>query len=200
VGRHYASVVFFSGLVALLAESVFAAEPAAKARKKVEPGFDTAALDKRIADAKHVFIGEGVRIYFVDRRYRETPYIRAAGDGAVKSAMVVVKVVKLLQPAGTEVPAQVLVPTETSRDVYREERSRYDQEVERLVGKQGIWLGEIVVRKDLGEDPVALLETGPAGAKRRPAARPLPMNRLKQVTAAIERLKGGAQAAALKAD
>jgi hypothetical protein len=194
VGRSYAAAVLLSGVFALLAECALAAE--AKARKKAAPGLDAAALDKRIGESKHVFIGEGVRIYFVDRRYRETPYIRAAGDGAVKQAMVVVKVVKLLQPAGAEVPVQVLVPIETSRDVFREERSRYDQEVERLVGKQGIWFGEIVVRKDLGEDPVTLLMTTPANAKRRPAASPLSISHLKQVTASIERLKGAAQTAA----
>ena len=199
VGRYYTTAVFFSGVLALLAECALASE--SKARKKPEPSLDTAALDKRITGAKHVFIGEGVRIYFVDRRYRETPYIRAAGDGAVKQAMVVVKVVKLLQPAGVEVPAQVLVPIETSRDVYREERSRYDQEVERLVGKQGIWFGEIVTRKEGDdrkplEEPVTVLQAVSADGKRRPVATPLSINHLKQVVAGIERLKGGAQTAA----
>ena len=199
MGRYYAAAFFFAGFLTFLAECLPAHAAEAKARKKAEPALDVAALDKRITDARHVFVGEGVRIYFVDRHYRETPYIRAAGDGSVKSAVVVVKVVKLLQPAGSEVPMQVLVPIETSRDVFREERSRYDQEVERLVGKQGIWFGEIVLRKDAGEDPVALLQSGAADPKRRPAARPLPMGHLKQVTAGIERVKGGKQAA-LKAE
>jgi hypothetical protein len=179
-----------------------AAEPAAKSRKKAEPAFDASALDRRIADSKHVFVGEGVRIYFVDRRYRETPYIRAAGEGAIKSAMLIVKVVKVLHPAGAENPGYVLVPIETSRDVFGEGSSRYDREVDRLVGKQGIWFGEIVLRKEAGdgqplEDPVTLLVAG--DSKRRPAASPLPMRYLKEVNDGIAR-KGGSQATALKTD
>ena len=184
---------------------VLAADAGSKSGRKAAPALDAAALDKRISDARHVFVGEAVRIYFVDRSYRETPYIRAAGDGSVKSAMVVVKVVKPLHPAGAELPGQVLVPIETSRDAFSEGRSRYDREVDRLVGKQGIWFGEIVTRKDGNnrkalEDPVTLLMTGPADAKRRPAATPLSINHLKQVTESIERLKGGGQVAVQKAE
>ena len=156
------------GVLTFLLECLplLAAEAGSKSAKRAVPALDAAALDKRIADARHVFVGEAVRIYFVDRSYRETPYIRAAGDGSVKSAMVVVKVVKPLHPAGAEFPGQVLVPIETSRDAFSEGRSRYDREVDRLVGKQGIWFGEIVTRKDSThrkplEDPVTLLMMGP---------------------------------------
>jgi len=202
VGRRYAIAFFLAGVFLLDCIAAFAGEAASKSRKKAEPAFDASALDRRIADSKHVFVGEGVRIYFVDRRYRETPYIRAAGDGSIKSAMVVVKVVKVLHPAAAENPGHVLVPLETSRDVFGEGRSRYDREVERLVGKQGIWFGEIVVRKEAGdgqplEDPVTLLQAG--DSKRRPTASPLPMRYLKEVTNSIAR-KGGSQAAALKTD
>lgn len=179
----------------------FAGEAASKSRKKAAPAIDTTALDRKVSESKHVFVGEGVRIYFVDRRYRETPYIRAAGEGAVKSAVAVVKVVKVLHPAGAEVPAQVLVPMETSRDAFGEGRSPYDRDVGRLVGRQGIWLGEIVVRKEGDdrkplEDPVTLLQAAPGDGKRRPVAAPMPMNHLKQVMDSIARLKGGAQTAA----
>lgn len=203
MGRFYASVFFLTGVFSLLIGCLpaFAAEAASKSRKKAVPALDASAVDKRISDSKHVFVGEGVRIYFVDRSYRETPYIRAAGDGSIKSAMVVVKVVKLLHPAGAENPGYVLVPIETSRDVFREGRSRYDQEVDRLVGKQGIWFGEIVVRKDGNdrkalEEPITLLHAGAPDARRRPAASPLPVKYLKEVNDSIARLKSGAQPAA----
>ncbi len=199
------AIACFAGALMLFAEFAPALAAEAKSRKKAEPAFDSSAMDRRIADSKHVFVGEGVRIYFVDRRYRETPYIRAEGGGAVKSAMVVVKVVKVLHPAAeAEYPAHVLVPIETSRDVFGEGRSPYDREVERLVGKQGIWFGEIVVRKEAGdrkplEDPITLLQTGPADTRRRPAASPLHIKYLKEVNDSIAR-KGGSQAAALKAE
>jgi hypothetical protein len=196
------TIAFAIVLAVCVCLPALAAEPAAKSRKKAEPAFDASALDRRIVDSKHVFVGEGVRIYFVDRRYRETPYIRAAGDGAIKSAMLVVKVVKVLHPAAAENPGHVLVPIETSRDVFGEGRSRYDREVERLVGKQGIWFGEIVVRTEAGdgkplEDPVTLLQGG--DSKPRPTATPLPMRYLKQVNDSLAR-KGGSQAAALKTE
>jgi hypothetical protein len=180
------------------AECVPALAAEAKSRKKAEPALDVSVLEKRITDSKHVFVGEGVRIYFVDRRYRETPYIRAEGSGAIKSAVVVVKVTKLLHPGAGENPGQVLVPIETSRDAFGAGNSPYDREVERLVGKQNIWFGEIVVRKDAGdgkplEDPVTLLQAG----SRRPTASPLPIRYLKEVNDSIAR-KGGTQAAALK--
>ena len=202
MGRFYAAAFFLTGIFAFLVESLpaVAGEAPSKARKKAEPVLDTSTLDKRVADAKHVFVGEGVRIYFVDRRYRETPYIRAEGSGAVKSAVVVVKVTKVLHPGAGEIPGQVLVPIETSRDAFGAGNSPYDREVERLVGKQGIWFGEIVVRKEAGdgkllEDPVTLLQAG----SRRPTASPLPIKYLKEVNDSIAR-KGGSQAAALKAE
>jgi hypothetical protein len=175
------------------AECVPALAAEAKSRKKAEPALDVSALEKRVADSKHVFVGEGVRIYFVDRRYRETPYIRAEGSGAIKSAVVVVKVTKLLHPGAAEIPGHVLVPIETSRDAFGAGNSPYDREVERLVGKQGIWFGEIVVRKDAGdgkplEDPVTLLQAG----SRRPTASPLPIRYLKEVNDSIAR-RGGSQ-------
>ena len=198
----YNAIAFLAGALVFFAECapVLAAE--AKSRKKAESALDVSALEKRVADSKHVFVGEGVRIYFVDRRYRETPYIRAEGSGAIKSAVVVVKVTKLLHPGAAEIPGHVLVPIETSRDAFGAGNSPYDREVERLVGKQGIWFGEIVVRKEAGdgqplEDPVTLLQAG--DSKRRPTASPLPMRYLKEVNDSIAR-KGGTQAAALKAE
>jgi hypothetical protein len=139
-----------------------------------------------------------VRIYFVNRQYRETPYIRAAGEGADRSAMVVVKVVKVLHPPGGSVPDKVLVPIETSRNVLGDGRSPYDVEVERHVGKQGIWFGEIVVRTDYGDDksgrrpleePITLLQSW--DAKRKPAVNSLPIKQLKEVTDSISRVKAG---------
>jgi hypothetical protein len=197
------TIAFAIVLAVCVCLPALAAEPAAKSRKKAESALDASAMDKRIADSKHVFVGEGVRIYFVNRRYQETPYIRAEGGGAVKSAVLVVKVVRMLHPAAQN-PGQVLVPIETSRDVFGTGNSPYDREVERLVGKQGIWFGEIVVRSDVEdgkpfEDPVTLLQTGSADAKRRPTASPLPMRYLKEVTNSIAR-KGASQAAALKTD
>src|SRR5687767_1334993 len=184
---------FITAFLVFVAESAPTLAAEAKSRKKAEPAFDTSALDKKVLDSKHVFVGEGVRIYFVDRRYRETPYIRAEGGGAVKSAVVVVKVTKLLHPAAAQNPGHVLVPIETSRDVFGAGSSPYDREVERLVGKQGIWFGEIVVRKDAGdgkplEDPVTLLQAG----SRRPTASPLPIRYLKEVNDSIAR-RGGSQ-------
>ena len=203
MGRFYAAAFFLTGIFAFLAESLpaVAGEAPSKSRKKAEPALDASTVDKRVADSKHVFVGEGVRIYFVDRRYRETPYIRAEGSGAVKSAVVVVKVTKLLHPAAAQNPGHVLVPIETSRDVFGAGSSPYDREVERLVGKQGIWFGEIVVRSDAEdgkpfEDPVTLLRAG--DAKRKVAATPLHIKYLKDVNDSIAR-KGGSQAAALKA-
>ncbi len=191
----YNAIAFFAGALMFFAECVPALAAEAKPRKKAEPALDVSALQKRVGDSKHVFVGEGVRIYFVDRRYRETPYIRAEGAGATKSAMVVVKVVKILHPAGAENPGHVLIPMETSRDVFGAGNSPYDREVERLVGKQAIWFGEIVMRKDAGdgkplEEPVTLLQAG--DSRRRPTASPLPMRYLKDVNDSIAR-RGGSQ-------
>jgi hypothetical protein len=190
-----------AGVVALCmgAGLALAGEPAPKSAKKAKSAPaksapDASALDKRVAEAKHVFVGEGMRIYFVDRQFREVPYVRAAGDGAYKSAVVVVRVVDMLRSPGGEKPARVLVPIETSRDVYGQGLSPFDRHVDQYVGKQGIWLGEVVVRKDYGddksgrkplEDPVTLLQTPQPDAKRRVAAEPLPMTQLKQVKDSI---------------
>lgn len=155
-------------------------------------------MDRRVADSATIFVGEGMRVYFVDRQYREVPYVRAAGEGTNKSALVVVKVVKVLHPPGAGGPDRVLVPIETTRDVFGEGRSPYDEQVERHVGKQGIWFGEIVVRKDYGDDrtgrkpleePVTLLQSGSGDAKRKPVANSLPMKHLKEVVDSIGRVK-----------
>jgi hypothetical protein len=203
VGRHNVAAVFFSGF--LFCAPALAAE-ASKAKKKAAAGPDTAAIDRRVTDAKAIFIGEGTRIYFVDRQFREVPYIRAVGDGANKSAMVAVKVVKVLHPARGGVPERVLVPIETSRDAYGQGHSPYDEQVQRHVGKQFIWFGEVVVRQDYGDDksgrkqleePVTLLQ--PRDPKRSLVADSLPIGQLKQVTDSIARVRGQ-PAAAQKAE
>lgn len=185
---------------ALMVAPAMASEPAKKPAKKTKSvaPVDPASLDKRVADAKVVFVGEATRIYFVDRRYQEVPYIRAEGEGATRSAMVAVKVVKVLRSANTNVPERVLVPIETTKDIFGEGKSPYDTLVEQRVGKQGVWFGEIVVRRDYGDDksgrrqleePVTLLQSG--DPKRRTAVSPLPIEQLKDVEAAIARVKSG---------
>jgi len=170
-----------------------------KAKSAAPAPIDPALLDKRVAESKTIFVGEGARIYFVDRQYRETPYIRAAGEGADRSAMIVVKVVKVLHPPGASVPEKILVPIETSRNVLGEGRSPYDEQVARHIGKQGIWFGEIAVRREYGEgagrkpleDPITVLQPGSADAKRKLAANSLPIAQLKDVEAAVARVKSG---------
>src|SRR5689334_13049901 len=76
---------------------------AKKAAKKERAPVESPALDRRVGDAKTIFVGEAVRIYFVDRRYQEVPYIRAAGEGPNRSAMILVKVAKVLHPANAEI-------------------------------------------------------------------------------------------------
>src|SRR5688572_16215376 len=112
------------GAMAFAGEAL-ANEPGKKAAKKAKSAapFDPSSLDKRVAESKTIFVGEGARVYFVNRQYQETPYIRAAGDGADRSAMIVVKVVKVLHPPGAKVPEKILVPIETSRNVLGEGRS-----------------------------------------------------------------------------
>ena len=39
-----------------------------KAERKMRAPVDSQALDRRVGDAKTIFVGEAVRIYFVDRR------------------------------------------------------------------------------------------------------------------------------------
>jgi len=187
--------IAFAGGSALAIES--AKKPARKA-KSVAP-FDPSSLDKRVAESKTIFVGEGARVYFVNRQYQETPYIRAAGDGADRSAMIVVKVVKVLHPPGASMPEKILVPIETSRNVLGEGRSPYDEQVARHVGKQGIWFGEIVVRREYGEgpgrkpleEPITVLQTGSMDPKRKLSANSLPINDLKVVTESINRIKAG---------
>jgi len=199
VSRSCAAALFVSGFLAFCIDSVpaSASEAASRSRKKADRPPDTSAIDRRVAESKAILVGEGVRIFFVDRQYREVPYIRAAGDGAHKSAMVQVKVVKVLHGAGAESPAQILVPITTSRDAFGEGRSPYDREVERLVGKQGIWFGEVAVRKEAGEgrpleNPVTLLLPPATDAKRKGASPgPLPMTQLKHVTDSIARVGPG---------
>jgi hypothetical protein len=203
VERNNVAALFFSGF--LICAPALGAE-ASKSKKKAAAGPDTAAIDRRVTDAKAIFIGEGTRIYFVDRQFREVPYIRAVGDGANKTAMVAVKVVKVLHPARGGVPERVLVPIETSRDAYGQGRSPYDEQVARHVGKQVIWFGEVVVRQDYGDDksgrkqleePVTLLQ--PRDPKRSPVADSLPIGQLRQVTDSIARVRGQ-PAAAQKAE
>lgn len=177
-----------------------ASEPAAKSRDKPEARPAAPTIDKKVADSRTIFIGEGVRIYFVDRKLREVPYIRAAGAGANRTAMVVVKVVKVLH--GADSPGQVLVPIETNRDAFGIGRSPYDGQVERHVGKQGIWFGDLAVHGDPGDEraPMTVLQSR-TGEARAPAANPLPVKFLKEVTESIARVRaGGEKAAALKAE
>jgi len=181
----------------LVCAPALAVEADVKSAKKATNSAALPGLDQRVAEAPMIFVGEGVRVHFIDYQYRERPYIQAAGEGANKSAVVVVKVVKVLHPPNAAAPERVLVPIETNRDVFGEGRSPYDEQVERHVRKQEIWFGEIVVRKDYGDDrtgrrpleePVTLLQSG--NPKRRLAAAPLNIRYLKQVTEAIARVKG----------
>ena len=195
--------LILAAAIAFASGSALANEPAKKPAKKEKAKsaapVDPALLDKRVAESKTIFVGEGARIYFVDRQYRETPYIRAAGEGADRSAMIVVKVVKVLHPPGASVPEKILVPIETSRNVLGEGRSPYDEQVARHIGKQGIWFGEIAVRREYGEgagrkpleDPITVLQPGSADAKRKLAANSLPIAQLKDVEAAVARVKSG---------
>lgn len=174
--------------VAMVCVSAVAAEgePKRRAKKAEAPRAEPVSLDQRIAESKYIFLGEGVRIYFLDRQYRETPYIRAADDGRMKSAALVVKVIRQLQPEKGEAPAQILVPISTDRDVFGDGRSHYDQQVARLVGKKGIWFGDFVTVREYG-DPRAPrpLENPVTFFKSKTGATPLPDKQLKEVTAAI---------------
>ena len=104
-----------------------------------------------------------------------------------------------MHPPGVSVPDKIFVPIETSRNVLGAGRSPYDEQVERHIGKQGIWFGEIVVRKDYGEgagrkpleEPITFLQSW--DAKRRPAASSLPIKQLKEVTESIDRIKAGGE-------
>ena len=193
--------LMLAGALALAGGSALAIESAKKPAKKAKSvaPFDPSSLDKRVAESKTIFVGEGARVYFVNRQYQETPYIRAAGDGADRSAMIVVKVVKVLHPPGASMPEKILVPIETSKNILGEGRSPYDEQVARHIGKQGIWFGEIVVRREYGEgpgrkpleDPITVLESGSKDAKRKTAASPLPIAQLKDVDAAVARVKSG---------
>lgn len=194
-------VLLLVGAIAFASESALASEPAKKPAKPAKSAtpVDPSLLDKRVAESKTIFVGEGVRVYFVDRQYRETPYIRAAGDGADRSAMIVVKIVKVLHSHGASVPEKIMIPIETSRNVLGEGRSPYDEQVARHIGKQGIWFGEIVVRKDYGEgagrkpleDPVTVLQVGSGDAKRKLAVNSLAIKDLKEVVESINRIKAG---------
>jgi hypothetical protein len=172
-------------------------EPKKKAAKKARAPVESPALDRRVGDAKTIFVGEAVRIYFVDRRYQEVPYIRAAGEGPNRSAMILVKVAKVLHPANADISSRILVPIETNKgDIFSDHRSPYDEQVARYVGKQGIWFGDIVVRTDSGddkigrkplEDPLTFLQAW--DSKKRPVASALPIAQLKEVEGSIKRVK-----------
>ena len=186
---HVASWV---GTLALLVTCapVLAAEGEPKKRAKAKAPqvrAEPVEMDKRVAESKFIFLGEGVRIYFLDRQYRETPYIRAADDGKLKSAVLVVKVVKSLQAATGDIPVQILVPISTDRDVFGEGRSHYDQQVARHVGKQGIWFGDFETRSSYG-DPKAPrpLENPVTFFRSKSGTTPLPEKQLKEVVASIK--------------
>jgi hypothetical protein len=183
--------------LAMMCVPAIAAEGETKKRAKAKAPqvhAEPVELDKRVAESKFIFLGEGVRIYFLDRQYRETPYIRAADDGRMKSAVLVVKIVKPLQPAKGDLPAQILVPISTDRDIYGDGRSHYDHLVARHVGKQGIWFGDFETRSSYGdpkaprplEDPVTFFRS-------KSGTTPLPEKQLKEVVASINSKAEGAR-------
>jgi hypothetical protein len=186
-------------LLAALASPVLANEGEAKKKpaKKERAPVESPAIDKRVAEAKVIFVGEGTRIFFIDRRYQEVPYIRALGEGTSKSALISVRVVKVLHSTNVEMPTRVFVPIETNKgDIFGDARSVYDEQVERYVGKQNVWFGEIVVRTDYGdeksgrkplEDPLTFLQAW--DSKKRPIASVLPIAQLKEVENSIKRTK-----------
>lgn len=179
-------------------------KPEKKAERKMRVPVDSPALERRVGDAQTILVGEAVRIYFVDRRYQEVPYIRAAGEGSNRTAMILVKVARVLHPANANISNRILVPIETNKgDIFSDRRSPYDEEVARYVGKQGIWFGEIVVRTESGdekmvrkplEDPLTFLHAW--DSKKRPVASSVPLAQLKEVESAIKRVKLGKQTVA----
>ena len=194
------------GVIALVMTCAlaFAAEGEPKKRAKAKAPqvrAEPVDLDQRVAESKFIILGEGVRIYFIDRWYREAPYIRAADEGRLKSAVLVVKVLKQLQPAAGEAPAQILVPIATDKDVFGEGRSHYDQQVARLVGKQGIWFGELATINSYG-DPKAPrpLDNPVTFFRSKSGTTPLPEKQLKEVVASINsKAEGGRRKAEVAA-
>ena len=190
-----------AAMLAFTSATAFAeeAEPKKKPAKKARAPADSTAVDRRVAGASTIFIGEGMWIYFIDRRYQEVPYIRAVGEGANKSALIAVKVVKVLHPPNAELPAKVLVPVATHKgDIASDAPSPYDDLVGRYVGKQNIWFGELAVRSDYGddksgrkplEDPLTFLQAW--DSKKRPIVSALPIEQLKNVEGSIKRVKKG---------
>jgi len=188
-------------LTATMAYATWAAE--GEQKKKGRPGTvqraDPVTVDERVADARAIFVGEPMRIYFVDYRYREIAYIRAAGYGTARNAMMVVKVKKVLHAPPGDFPAQVLVPVYTTRDVFNDGPSPYDRMVERYVGKQAIWLGEVVTIKHWGddknpqplEDPVVTFQARSADGQRRVFPTPYDIRRLNEISDTIARVKAG---------
>ena len=196
------------GAMAFAGGLALAEEPAKKSAKKAKSAapVDSSSLDKRVAEAPAIFVANAVRIYFVDRRHQEVPYIRAAGEGSRKNALMLLKVTKVLHPANANVPERVVVPLETTRDVFGDGKSLYEQQTERYVGKQAVWFGEVKVVRDFSgdgsgrkplEDPVNLLVTGDAKRKQPATISPVPIEQLKDVESSIARIKaeGGSRKA-----
>lgn len=181
--------------VALGAES----EPKKKGKPGAVQRAEPVSLDDRVAQSRAIFVGEPMRIYFVNYQYREISYIRSAGYGTARNAMMVVKVKKVLHAPPGDFPEQVLVPVYTTRDVFGEGPSPYDRMVERYVGKQAIWMGEVITIKHWGddknpqpiEDPVVTFQARAPDGQRRVFPAPYDIKRLNEVNEAIARVKAG---------
>lgn len=192
-------------LTAAMAAAAWGAEsePKKKARTKTVQRAEPVSLEERVAQSRAIFVGEPMRIYFVNYQYREIAYIRSAGYGTARNAMMVVKVQKVLHAPPGDFPSQVLVPVYTTRDVFGEGPSPYDRMVQRYVGKPAIWMGEVVTIRHYGneknprplEDPVVTFQARAPDGDRRVFPAPYDIKRLNEVSDAVARIKGGAKPA-----
>ena len=73
-------------------------------------------LDQRVAAADFIFVGEGRRLFFVDKQYKEVPYEQAATMHKLKAAVIEVAVVKSLFPVAWTEGTVVLIPVATWKD------------------------------------------------------------------------------------
>lgn len=96
-------------------------------------------LDQRVEAADFIFIGEARRVFFVDRRYREVPYEKAAQVNKVKAAMLEVQVLKPLFPQPWPGEVTALIPLTAWKGSQPGERGSYDELVDQHVGKRGIY-------------------------------------------------------------
>jgi hypothetical protein len=180
--------------------------------RSVRPTPHQVTVDDRVAQSDLIFVGEPVRIYFVDKEYKEVPYEDSVVETEdpqshlrLRRALLEIKVNSVLWEASPKERKHVLFPlSPVAKEIgFFDRSSIYEELSTKYIGHKGIWFGHTLIlaeyyeipsdggfsKKQTMRDAVELFHPKFWVARSHRVPNPMPLSDLEEVKGSIRMLK-----------